>query len=501
MHKFDLILRDADLYDGLGSPARRGDLAVREGRIVALGDVGTLDGSAAVDLDAAGLALAPGFIDIHTHDDFACLRHPDMAFKTLGGVTTCVVGNCGFGPAPYASAQALFAGLTPGSALPDYGDHAGYARLIEAQPPATNIGVLAGHGTLRHAAMGLAARAPTVPEMQRMRDTLSRALEAGVLGLSSGLIYEPGKHAATEELIDLAAVMHDSGAFYATHLRNEAGGLLESVDEALAIGAGAGVPVLLSHHKAAGRDNWGRVHDSLARIAEARARGQTVNLDQYPYTAGSTMLAAVLANGVLTPAAAQGGIGDVGAEDVLVAAAPGRPDWDGRSIAELARAFGLAPRAAAERVVAEAPGATAVIHMMSEDDVRTVLRHAGTLIGSDGIPTLDGKPHPRLYGSFARVLGHYARDLGVLDLADAVARMTGLSASFLGLADRGVLRVGNWADLTLFDRARIRDLGTFTDPKLPPAGIVGVWVNGERVVRDGAATPARPGRLLRRAVQ
>ncbi|MBX9609499.1 MAG: D-aminoacylase [Gammaproteobacteria bacterium] len=497
-HKFDLILRDAELFDGLGGPARRGDLAARDGRIVAIGEVGALGGSAAEDIDTAGRALAPGFIDIHTHDDFACLRHPDMAFKTLGGVTTCVVGNCGFGPAPYASAQALFAGLTPGSALPDYGDHAGYARLLEARPPAVNIGVLAGHGTLRHAAMGFAARPPSAPEMQRMRDVLARALEAGVLGLSSGLIYEPGMHAATEELIELAAVMRDSGAFYATHLRNEAGGLLDSVDEALAIGAGAGLPVLLSHHKAAGRDNWGRVRDSLARIAQARARGQTVDLDQYPYTAGSTMLAAVLANGVFTPTAAQGGIGDVGAEDVLVAAAPGRAEWDGRSIAELARDFGLAPRAAAERVVAEAPGATAIIHMMSEDDVRTVLRQPGTLIGSDGIPTLDGKPHPRLYGSFARVLGHYARDLAVLDLADAVARMTGLSARCLGLSDRGVLREGAWADLTLFDPATVRDVGTFDCPQRPPVGIVGVWVNGRRVVTDGKATSERPGRVLRR---
>lgn len=259
------------------------------------------------------------------------------------------------------------------------------------------------------------------------------------------------------------------------------------------------MPVQISHHKAAGRDNWGRVAETLRLIESAQARGVDVHADQYPYTAGSTLLAAVLDNGAFRDDGTPGGIGRVTADDVVVAAAPGHPAWEGRSIAAVAGDLGLEARAAAEHVVAQAPGATAIIHMMCEDDVQTVLRHPSTMIGSDGIPTLDGRPHPRLYNTFARVLGHYARDLGVLPLAEAVYRMTGFAAAKFGLAERGVVRAGAFADLVLFDPATVIDRGTFESPNRYPAGIVDVFVNGVRVVRGGEPTTARPGQVLRRA--
>lgn len=493
---FDILIRGAHVYDGSTAPGEVADVAVDGGRIVA---IGSLDGRGArLDVDAAGLALAPGFIDVHTHDDFAALNHPDMGFKSRGGVTTCVVGNCGFGAAPYAAATALLGDLTPGAPIAPYEGHAGYAERLRAVGPGVNIGVLAGHGTLRMAAMGDAERAPEDREMKAMQALLEEALAAGVLGMSSGLIYQPGRHARIEELIELAGVMRGSGALYATHMRDEGLGLAAAVDEAIAIGAGAGVPVQISHHKASGRESWGMVAQSLALIEAAQARGESVHADQYPYTAGSTMLKAVLQNGAFAPAGTAG-MRSVGPDDVVVASAPGHPEWESKSITALAGAMGLAAREAAERIVAEVPGTTVILHTMNEDDVRLVMRHPSTMIGSDGIPTLEGRPHPRLYNSFARVLGHYARDLGLFDMATAVHRMTGMAADKFGLTDRGRVLEGAHADLVLFDPATVIDRGTFEEPNRYPDGFARVFVNGVETVRAGQLTGARAGEVLRRA--
>jgi dihydroorotase/N-acyl-D-amino-acid deacylase len=256
------------------------------------------------------------------------------------------------------------------------------------------------------------------------------------------------------------------------------------------------VPVQISHHKAAGREAWGLVRESLVLIEAARARGVDVLADQYPYTAGSTVLAAV----VPSLRGERGGLGQGEPADVVIASAPRHPEWEGRSLAELAAAWRIAPADAAQRVLdAEGVQCTVTLHLLAEDDVRMVLRHPTTMIGSDGLPTLHARPHPRLYGTFARVLGHYARDLALLPLAEAVHRMTGMPARRFGLTDRGVLRPGAWADLVVFDPARIADVATYEDPHHPPAGIVHVLVNGVVVVRDGEHTGARPGRALRRA--
>ena len=490
-----LLVRGATVYDGTGSAPRRTDVAVEGERIAELGSLDSR--SAATEIDGTGLALAPGFIDVHTHDDFAALRYPDMAFKTRGGVTTCIVGNCGFGPAPFVQAVKMLDTLAPGAPLDPWDGHAGYMAQVEARGVGVNIGVLAGHGTLRMAAMGRDERPPKPAEMAHMKALLREALDAGVLGMSSGLIYDPGRNAATDELAELAAEMRGTGALYATHMRDEAEGLLASVEEAITIGRRAGVPVQISHHKAAGRDNWGLVKQSLRLIEAAQARGESVHADQYPYTAGSTMLRAILENGAFL-ADAPGGIGKLLPEDVLVASAPGKDEWEGLTVAELSKDFGLEPRAAAERMVEHAPGTTAVLHMMSEDDVRTVMQHPSTMIGSDGLPTLEGRPHPRLYNSFARVVGHYARDQGVMDLATAIYRMTGFSADKFGLVDRGVIREGAFADLVLFDADAIIDRGTYAEPNRYPDGIDTVIVNGVPVVRRGNVQKALPGQLLRR---
>lgn len=290
--------------------------------------------------------------------------------------------------------------------------------------------------------------------------------------------------------------MSDANGIYATHLRDQGVDLLPSVDEAIEIGERGGVGVQISHHKASGRDNWGMVRESLQRLEAAQGRGVRVYADQYPYTAGSTMLEAVLLLGVFTESGANSTLQP---GEVVIASAPGHPQWEGQSMATLSESLALAPRAAAELIAEQAPGATAILHMISEDDVRTVMSHPSTMIGSDGIPAAGGRPHPRLYNSFARVLGHYARDEKIFDLATAVYRMTGFSAATFSLADRGLIKEGFFADLVLFDEQAIIDRGTFDDPNQYPEGIREEFVNGRSAVRADAVTDERAGKVLRRS--
>lgn len=488
------MLRGGLVVDGTGAPARRADVAFAGDRIAAVGP--DLDASGAAVVDATGLAVAPGFIDVHTHDDFAVLLHPEMGFKVQGGVTSVVVGNCGMGAAPWPQARGYAAAFHPGHVLPEWDGYDGYFGVLDAAPASCNVAALIGHGAARAAVMGGDARAPHDAELTQMREIVREGVAAGCVGFSTGLIYDPGKHAQREEIIALAAECRANGGLYATHMRDEGAGLLDSIRESIEIGERAGVPVQISHHKAAGRENWGLVEESLALLDAARARGMDIMADQYPYTAASTVLAAVVSYFADT---GERGVGRRDPADVVLSSAPQNPAWEGRSIGALAAEWGVAPLAAARRVLdAEGIQASVVIHNMSEDDVRTVLRHPTTMVGSDGLPMLHGKPHPRLYGTFARVLGAYVREQGVLSLETAVHRMTGMSAQRFGLVDRGVLHAGMYADVVVFDPARIADVASYADPHRHPDGIAHVFVNGEPVVRDGAHTGARSGRVLRK---
>ena len=493
--QFDIIIRNAAIYDGTGAKPFGGDVAIRGDRIAA---VGAVAGEAGRAIDARGLAIAPGFIDVHSHDDFVVFIEPAMDFKVMQGVTTDVVGNCGLGAAPYPAASMVFGALHAGAKVPEWEGYRGYFSTIDHEPPSLNVAVLAGHGSIRLSAMGNAKREPTNAELAAMRRVVGEALEAGAVGLSTGLIYEPGRYAKTGEIIALAKEMAGSGALYASHMRNEADRLLDSVRETIRIGAEAGVPVQISHHKVGGRENWGRVRDSLKLIEDAQKQGLDVTADQYPYTSGSTSLAAVMQNEALREGGA-GGLGSTRPEQILIASAPHHPDYEGRNLKQLAEAFGVDPAKAAMRIVEEeGTGAVAILEVMDETDVRTVMRHPSTMIGSDGL-AMGSKPHPRLYGCFPRVLGRYARDLGLFEMEQAVHRMTGMPAAKFRLADRGVIRAGAFADLVLFDPAAIIDVATYDDPRRYPTGISHVFVNGTTVVSDGAHTGARPGRGLRRS--
>jgi N-acyl-D-amino-acid deacylase len=492
---YDLVIHGGTVYDGTGGAGIRADVAVAGERIVAVGAVG---GAARASSDATGLAVCPGFIDVHSHDDYAVLLDPLVSFKVLQGVTTEIVGNCGSGVSPFEAGRAVFRTLHPDADPAPWGGLAGYLQRIDTVGPSLNVAALRGPARRDAACRGRPARQPTRAELDQMRRWLRNDLEMGAVGLSSGLMYEPGHHARSDELVALARELAAAGAVYATHLRSEGSRLLEAVEEAILIGEQAGkIPVQLSHHKASGRANWGRVEHSLRLVEQARRRGLDVTTDVYPYTASSTWLAALVDQDAAAIPTADG-LQATPPADLLIAATPGHPSYEGRTLADLMAAWDLPAELAARRLLAEEGQRAWVVQFsMAEADVRTVLAHPTTMIGSDGLPS-GGKPHPRLWGCFPRVLGRYVRRERVLDLATAIHRMTGLPATKFGLRDRGLVRAGGFADLVVLDPQTIADQATYTDPTRPPVGIHAVYVNGQGVVRDGVHTGARPGRALRR---
>lgn len=476
----DLIIRDACVLDGTGAPRFRADVGVTGDRIAAMGDLG--GASAEREVLAAGRALAPGFIDAHTHDDRAVLCGPAcMLCKMSQGATTVVVGNCGISlsPARMASRPVPPLDLLGDESWWVFGSFGEYAERLARDPAPVNTVALIGHMSLRVEAMGGDTQRPASDaEAERMRRRLAESLAEGASGFSTGLWYPPNMHAPTEEVIAVAQALREAGGMYVTHMRDEGEGVLDSIEETLRIGREAGAPVVISHHKCAMPENYGRSAETLPRI-DAAAMRQRVDFDVYPYAAGST---------VLMP--------DRVREDVPVKitwSVP-HPEAAGRMLDELAREWNLPLKQAAERLLP----AGAIMFQMDEADVRRILAHGRSMIGSDGLPH-DSFPHPRLWGTFPRVLGHYARDLGLFSLETAVHKMTGRTAEVFGLVDRGVIRPGAYADLVLFDPDTVRDAATFEQPTLPAEGIVETWVNGQSAYVHGqGASEARAGRLLTR---
>lgn len=473
----DLLIKNATLIDGTGAPRRKADVAVSGDRIVAIGDLGHM--TAIETIDAAGKVLAPGFIDAHTHDDAVLLAQPDMTPKVSQGVTTVVAGNCGISLAPLAVRRPVPQplDLIGGTESYKYPTFAAYLDQLDATPAAVNAVFLVGHSTLRENAMDRLDRPASEEEITAMRRSLGEALDAGAIGMSTGLFYPPARCSTTEEIIDIARDLKPAGAIFTTHMRDEADHLEESVEEAIRIGQEADVPVIISHHKATGVNNWGKVLRTLPMIEKARER-QRIAMDVYPYIASSTILQ-------------ESSIGV--SKRVIVTWSEGMPEMAGRDLDDIAAELGLSPLEAAEKL----KPAGAVYFSMDENDVQAVLRHPLSVVGSDGLPH-DTKPHPRLWGTFPRVLGHYARDVGLFTLEQAIHKMTGQTAREFGMTGRGIIAEGNYADLTLFDPAEIIDAADFENPTQASPGILLVVVNGAIAWRDGAHTGARTGRALRR---
>jgi N-acyl-D-amino-acid deacylase len=473
----DWILRGGEVIDGTGRQRWRADVAIASDRIAAVGSVDKAEG--AREIDVSGKIVAPGFIDVHTHDDRALFASPQMAAKASQGVTTVVTGNCGISLAPLLLDQAP---PPPLDLLGDIADYryerfAEYLSALDKDPAALNAACLVGHSTLRVGVMSALDRPAEKSELQQMSERLQEALDAGAIGMSTGLAYAPAAQAPAAEIEMLASLLRPAGAIYTTHMRNEGDAVIDSLEESFAVGRATGTPVVISHHKTIGRQNFGRTTETLPVIAAAISR-QEVGLDAYPYIASSTVLSAAQAERALK---------------VLVTWSKSAPNQAGRELSAIAADWGVSQKEAVQGL----QPAGAVYWMMDEADVQRVLRFEHTMIGSDGLPH-DSHPHPRLWGAFPRVLGHYSRDLGLFTQEEAVRRMTGLSATRFGLTGRGTLAEGAYADITVFDPEIIADRATFEMPMTPAAGIEHVFVNGRPVWTDGKPTDERPGRALRR---
>ena len=471
----DLVIEGGELIDGSGAPRRRADVGVRDGLIAALGDLrGT---SAKRRINAEACVVAPGFIDSHSHDDQLLLQHPGLHPKLLQGVTTVVTGNCGISLAPLVM-DAPPSPLDILQARFQHASFADYVRAVQAARPALNAALLVGHTTLRVGQMADLSRAANEQEIGRMQAAVAEALEAGAFGLSTGVFYPPSRAATTQEMIEVARPLAGGRGIVTMHIRDEAANIDEALREALAVGRALDTPLVLSHHKLIGVPNHGGSARTLALI-DAAAAAQNVCIDCYPYTASSTML---------LPERVASSV------DVQVTWSQREPLAAGRSLRQMAAERGIEPAALAAALMP----AGAIYFAMSDDDVDRILAHPLTMIGSDGLPA-PGAQHPRLWGSFPRVLGHYARDRGLLKLETAVHKMTGLPARRFGMAGRGLVLPGYAADLTVFDPVTVSDCATYADPALPPRGIHWVLVNGQVAVAGGDVVGQHGGLVLRRS--
>jgi len=504
---FELIIAGGTVIDGSGGPRYRADVAIAGDRIALVSRQAIVPARARRTIDATGLIVAPGFIDLHAHLE-PLLGMPGAESHVRQGVTTALGGPDGGGPWPFAayldSAQSLGMGM--------------------------NVGFLVGHNTIRRGVMQLADRDPTPAELDQMRTMVAQGMHEGAFGLSTGLRYLPGTFSKTDEVVALSRVAADSGGIYTSHLREEGLGVIEGVAEAIEIGRRTGIVVVLTHHKVIGKPMWGQSVRTLAMVDSARTAGVDVRIDQYPYTATSTGI------GVLVPTWALAGgdsafqrrlkdpalrdsisrgivellLTDRGGGDlarVQFAGVSWQRSLEGRTLADWATERGLppTPQTGAQLVIeaVQRGGASAIYHVLDEPDVERIMRHPQTMIASDGRLSRpgNGHPHPRAYGTFPRVLARYVRERGILTLESAIHKMTGMPAATLRLTDRGAVRAGARADITIFHADSVADLATFQEPHQYPAGIPYVIVNGTVAVDGGRFTGARAGRVLRRGHQ
>lgn len=518
---FDLIIKNGKIIDGNANPIYTADIGILKGQIARIGEI---DEASENIIDATGYCVCPGFIDFHSHSDFSLLANPRAESKIRQGITTEVIGNCGDSAAPVLREKRdLIKEKTQIDGYKiqwDWLSMKDYLSRIKQQGVAVNIVPLIGHNTIRAAVMGYEERAPDPTEMARMKELIIQAMDEGARGLSSGLIYAPGCYATRRELVELAQVVSEKKGLYASHMRSEGNELIEAVKETLSIGKETGVSVHISHHKATGESNWGKVTQTLALMDEANESGLDVTADQYPYTASSTGLTSILPYWMLA-----GSVPDILKrlksnlirdrlkdeitvrpdyfENTYLSCCENNPEFEGMNLMALAASLKTDILTAVfDLLIQENTNVNIVSFAMSEKDVCTVMRHPKIMFGSDGQALADygvlhkGKPHPRNYGTFPRIIKKYVKQEKVLSLEEAVRKMTSLPAQRLGLTDRGQILAGKCADITIFNLETIRDRATFSDPHLYPDGIEYVLVNGECVISKGDHTGKLPGIAL-----
>lgn len=540
---YDLIIRNGDVVDGTGSSRKRVDLAIQDERIV---KVGKLDGEPSdCRVDASRKIVAPGFIDMHSHADFTLLANPYSYSKIHQGITTEVVGNCGMSLAPFGRGRAEEVRQYLGAFL--FGQHyewnwstlGEFFLALEQRGIGVNVIQLIGHGTVRTSVMGFEARAPSDTELRAMKNLVMQGMSDGAVGMSSGLVYPPGCFADLTELVELAGVASKFGGIYTSHMRGESDTLLDSIRETISVGERAHLPAHISHLKAVGKKNWGRSSDALNLIDEARRRGLDVTADQYPYPAGSTVL-----RQTLPPWSLEGGtdalverlkdsstrarirhdietntlsvtyetnigwenvVASCGMENIVLSYTEHGPDkqFEGKSLFQMSKETRKGPYDIMFDIILNDPNAIMVDFYAHDEDLERIMRHPEVLFCTDMWtvaptgPVTGGRPHPRAYGSFPRVLAKYVREKRILTIEQAIHRMTGKTARRVGLRDRGIIAEGAFADLTIFDPETIQDTATFESPAQYPNGISHVIVNGKVVVEKGKHTGIAAGRILR----
>ena len=510
---YDVIIKNARIVDGTGAPWFLGSVAIREGRIAA---VGAAVEDAKLSIDAKGMVVSPGFIDAHSHSDDPLLKNPLAESKVRQGVTTEVIGQCGASAAPRT--LAMRSDDTEG-----FQSFAEYVQLLTTRGVSLNVVPLVGHGNIRAMVMGYDNRPATEQELEDMCAMAEKCMQEGAAGFSTGLIYPPGSYASHAEIVAMAKSVAKYGGIYATHMRDEGAGLLASVRESIDVAREASIPVQISHHKVCGEESWGLVKESLKIIDEARAEGLDITLDQYPYIATATGLK------VIIPQWAHSG-GHAAMRERLLDPQEGpkiraeiiktekRWDWilvasckheknkqyEGKNALEIAEMVGKEPVDACLELLLDEDFSVGMVRFaMCEEDVEHVLIHPAVMVGSDAGAKAtygslsEGKPHPRSYGTFARILEKYVRQRGVLSLEEAVRKMTSLPATRFGLWDRGILRPGFKADVVVFDPDKVTETTTFTHPHSYPLGIPYVFVNGELVINQGEHTEKKPGEVLK----
>ena len=490
MHTYDVHIKNGEVIDGTGAPKFKSDIVIDNGKIIGVfppenGDVRDPSENhflsnfkAKYTLDAENKIISPGFIDVHTHDDDNVFLDPTMSSKISQGVTTCIAGNCGISLAPFSykgdvPAPIALLGKSDVFRFPRVKD---YRTEFEDKPSTVNVALLTGHSMLRVEAMnGEFERPASKHEINKMVDCLKTALEDGSIGLSTGLAYPAANDAPTSEIIELAKILPEFDGVFTTHMRNEAIDVIKSVNETIKISSSTKVRTVISHHKCAGRENWGKSKTTLKLIEEAK-KDNFLDLDCYPYTASSTMLLKSFVKR---------------ADKVLVTWSDNYPDISGEDLNDLSEKFGLS----IDKTIDKLYPAGAIYFQMDDEDLNRILMFPGSMIGSDGIPG-DRHPHPRLWGTFPRVLGKYSREMKLFPLEEAVYKMTGKSAEVFGLESRGTIDVGNYADLVIFNPDTIIDKASYKSPKLHSEGIESVFVNGKVVWKNDEATNNRPGMFL-----
>jgi N-acyl-D-amino-acid deacylase len=532
MPDYNLLIKNGRLVDGTGNPWFKADIGISEGKIEKIGSIKEKEEQT---IDVEGLIVSPGFIDLHNHSDLTVLAYPHCENYLMQGVTTAVVGNCGLSMAPLnpKRMELLKTYLSPLLA-PDFDYRwnwrtlGEFYKIVKEKGTGMNLVPLVGQGTIRVAVKGFEKSEASAQEMKEMKRLLAQSLEEGAFGMSTGLIYPPGSYTPTKELIELGRILKEYGRIYASHIRNEADFLMEALKEVIKIGEVNGIPVEISHHKASGESNWGKVNATLRAIREARERGVEVGCDVYPYTAGSTTITAILPGWALEGGVermldrlkkkearkkikeelskdtikGENWIKEAGFDGIIVASCQSNREYEGKSLEEILREKGRLQEkyeGLLDLLLEIGGNASIVLFTMSEEDVKTVISSPISSIASDSWVTSPsiGKPHPRAYGTFPRVLGKYVREERILTLEDAIRKMSSLPASKVRLKNRGLLKEEFWADLVVFDPAKIRDRSTYKDPHQYPIGIKYVIVNGQIAVENGKLTDSKPGKIIK----